>query len=276
MVRIPDAPPTSRDTIHIPRRRRGLGFVIAAAAALAVVAVIVAAAWAGIFAKDETPPRLALTVPAEGAKYAGVIHITGSVADESDLASFRLLLDGADRTPALDLAKRRTLKFKFKLDTALLADGKHEVAVAAADVRGNEATRRAAFYVENHATVLKLAFEPPRVDQGRVVVVKLVANKKLYNLEGKFWDQKFPFFPVADGFESIVGVRASCPPGDYPVAVAGFDAYDQPLDLRGTVTVADGGYIKEEIEIAAPEKQKLLTRRWKRRRCWSIVRRRPS
>ena len=253
--------PTPRDEIVIPRRRFGggrLAVVVVVALVAAAAAFFGLAAWGGIFGKDETAPRVALDAPAEGAKYQGVVEVTGSVADESKLSEFSLVLDGADCTPALELGNRRTVKFRFKLDTGLLADGRHELAVAAADARGNRTGTRVTFYVENHATVVELAFEPNRVDQGRILIVKLNANKKLYDLEGKLWDQKFPFYKTAVGFTSIVGVRASCPPGDYPVVVAGYDAYDEAVELKGTVKVADGGYIKEKIVIAAPDKKKIF------------------
>jgi murein DD-endopeptidase MepM/ murein hydrolase activator NlpD len=139
-----------------------------------------------------------------------------------------------------------------------LAEGRHELAVAAADERGNRAAVVVAFYVENQPTVLELSFEPNRVDQGRILVAKLNANKKLYDLEGELWEQKFPFYKTADGFASIVGIRASCPPGAYPVTVRGYDAYDKPLELKGTVTVADGGYVEEEVVIASAEKKQLF------------------
>lgn len=252
--------PTPRDEIVIPRRRFGgrLAVIVVVVLAAAAAVFLGLAAWGGIFSKDETAPRVTLDVPAEGAKYEGVIEITGSVADQSKLSEFSLVLDGADCTPAFELGGRRTVKFRFKLDTGLLADGRHELAVAAADARGNRAGTQVTFYVENHATVVELAFEPGRVDQGRTLVVKLNANKKLYDLEGKLWDQKFPFYKTADGFTSIVGVRASCPPGEYPVVVAGYDVYDEAVELKGTVTVADGGYIKEKIVITAPDKKKIF------------------
>jgi murein DD-endopeptidase MepM/ murein hydrolase activator NlpD len=252
--------PSPRDEIEIPRPRVGLRrFAIIVVVAIAAAAIFFGlAAWAGIFGKDEAAPHVTLAAPAEGAKYSGVIEITGDVADDSALTEFYIKLDGADRTPALKLSKRRTLKFRFTLNTELLADGRHELAVAAADARGNRAGANATFYVENHPTVVELAFEPPRVDQGRVLIVKLNANKKLYDLEGELWEQKFPFYKTAEGFTSIVGVRASCPPGDYPVVVTGYDAYDEAVNLKGTVTVADGGYIKEKIVIASAEKKKIF------------------
>jgi murein DD-endopeptidase MepM/ murein hydrolase activator NlpD len=252
--------PTPRDDIVIPRRRFGgrLAVIVVVVLAVAAAVFLGLAAWGGIFSKDETAPRVTLDVPAEGAKYEGVIEITGSVADESKLSEFSLVLDGADCTPAFELGERRTVEFRFKLDTGLLADGRHELAVAAADARGNRASVGVTFYVENHPTVVELAFEPSRVDQGRILVVNLNANKKLYDLEGKLWNQKFPFYKTADGFTSVVGVRASCPPGEYPVVVAGYDAYDEAVELKGTVTVADGGYIKENIVIAAPDKKKIF------------------
>lgn len=250
-----------RDEIIIPRRRfaggRLAAFVVFGIAACAA-AFLALGAWGGLFQKDEAAPRVDLAVPAEGAKYDGAIEVTGAVNDDSKLAKFSLALDGADCTPAMELGGRHGFNFRFKLDTMKLADGRHELAVVAADERGNRADVVVAFYVENHPTVLKLTFEPNRVDQGRILVARLNANKKLYDLEGELWEQKFWFYKTADGFASIVGVRASCPPGDYPVTVRGFDAYDEPFELEGTVVVADGGYIKEEIVIASAEKKQIF------------------
>jgi murein DD-endopeptidase MepM/ murein hydrolase activator NlpD len=252
---------TPRDEIVIPRRRFAGGrLVVFAAFVMAACAATFLAlgARAGWFEKDQAAPRIDLAVPAEGAKYEGAIEVTGAVNDDSKLAKFSLALDGADCTPALELAGRRGFNFRFKLDTMKLADGRHELAVVAADERDNRADVAVAFYVENHPTVLELAFEPNRVDQGRILVARLNANKKLYELEGELWEQKFPFYKTADGFTSIVGVRASCPPGDYPVTVRGYDAYDEPFELEGTLTVADGGYIKEKIIIASSEKKQIF------------------
>jgi len=253
--------PTPRDEIYIPRRRLGggrLAVIVLAVVAVAGAAFVGLAAWAGIFDKDEAAPRITLEVPAEGAKYEGVMEIAGVVADESELKEFTVALDGADCTPRLELGKRRTLKFRFTLKTARLKDGRHDLAVAAADARGNRARADVTFYIENHPTVVELTFEPNRVDQGRVLVVRLNANKRLYDLEGEFWEQKFPFYKAGGGFTSIIGVRASCPPGEYPVAVTGYDAYDEPLELKGTLTVRDGGYVEETVVIDAPEKKKIF------------------
>lgn len=253
--------PTPRDEIYIPARRLSggrLAVIVLAVAATGGAAFVGLAAWAGIFDKDEAAPRITLEAPAEGAKYEGVMEIAGVVADESELSEFTVALDGADCTPRLELGKRRNLKFRFTLKTARLKDGRHDLAVAAADARGNRARADVTFYVENHPTVVELTFEPGRVDQGRVLVVRLNANKKLYDLEGEFWEQKFPFYKAGDGFKSIVGVRASCPPGEYPVVVTGYDAYDEPLELKGTLTVRDGGYIEETVVIAAPDKKKIF------------------
>ncbi len=253
--------PTPRGEIYIPRRRLGggrLAIIVVVALAAAAAAFFGLAAWAGIFDKDKAAPRITLEAPAEGAKYEGVMEIAGVVADESELKEFTVALDGADCTPELELGKRRNLKFRFTLETARLADGRHELAVAAADARGNRARADVTFYVENHPTLVELTFEPGRVDQGRVLVVKLNANKKLYDLEGEFWEQKFPFYKTGEGFTSIVGVRASCPPGEYAVAVTAYDAYDEPLELKGTLTVRDGGYVEEKVIIAAPEKKKIF------------------
>jgi hypothetical protein len=253
-------PLTPSHGIVIPDRRpsRIRALLVAGAVAFIVGGLAVAAAYAGVFTKDESPPVVKLVTPAEGAKYAGVLRVKGSVGGGSRLKEFSLRLDGADRTPRVALGKIRGFNFDFKLDTAKLDDGKHELALAAADEGGRRADVKVAFYVENHATVLKLAFDPVKVDQGRVMTVKLTANKRLYDLKGNLWDQKFPFFKVADGFQSLVGIRASCPPGDYPVKVTGYDAYDKPVNLEGVVSVANGGYIKEEIEIASREKKALF------------------
>jgi murein DD-endopeptidase MepM/ murein hydrolase activator NlpD len=253
--------PTPRDEIYIPARRLSggrLAIIVVVALGAAAAASFGVAAWAGIFDKDEAAPRITLEVPAEGAKYEGLMEIAGVVADDSELKEFTVALDGADCTPDFELGKRRTLRFRFTLETARLRDGRHGLALAAADARGNRARADVTFYVENHPTVVELSFEPNRVDQGRVLAVRLNANKKLYDLEGEFWEQKFPFYKAGDGFKSIVGVRASCPPGEYPVVVTGYDAYDEPLELKGTLTVLDGGYIKEKIIIAAPEKKKIF------------------
>jgi len=186
------------------------------------------------------------------------MEVTGEVADASRIASFLVSLDGADCTPPLDLGERKSFAFKLHPDTTRLEDGKHTLTVTAADAQGRSSTAAATFYTENRPPVIALTFEPNRVDQGRTLVVRLQSNRKLYDLTGKLWEQEFPFFKTDDGFVSIVGVRASCPPGDYPVEVTGFDAYDKPLSLKGTVSVTDGGYIQERITIAAADKKALF------------------
>lgn len=252
-------PPTPADGIVIPRHRRSpLPAVLIIVAGGLGAATLVLLGGAGLFAKDVDPPQITIVNPQEGVRYNGLLFINGKIADASNLESFCLYLDGVDRTPTLNVAGKRAFKFNFKLNTSLMADGRHEIAVVAADYKRNRAVAKVAFYVENHPAILQLNFQPNNVAQGRALIVKLTANKKLYNLVGKIWEQEFPFYAVRDGFMSIVGIRASCPPGEYPVVVTGYDAYDQPLELKGIITVADGGYIKEEIKVVAPDKKALF------------------
>ncbi|UCE28271.1 MAG: peptidoglycan DD-metalloendopeptidase family protein [Candidatus Coatesbacteria bacterium] len=253
-------PVYARDRIELPRRRLNLTWLSGVAIGLLALgaAFFFAGSAAGWFGSDEAPPLVSIEIPREGAKYEGSITVTASVSDDDRISAVVILLDGVDYTPELDLKKkRRLLNFKLKLDTALLADGKHTLEVNAGDKKGNEGSAGVEFYTDNTPTVVELAFEPARVDQGRILQVWLSSNEKLYNLKGELWEQEFPFYEAAGEYLSIMTVRASCPPGEYPVAVRGIDANDEEVEFDGTVVVKDGGYITEYITISTGKQEEL-------------------
>lgn len=253
-------PVYGRDRIELPRRGLNftwLGGVVIGLLAAGAAFFFVGSA-AGWFGSDEAPPLVSIEIPQEGAKYEGPITVTASVSDDDRISAVEILLDGVDYTPELDLEKkRRLLNFKLKLDTALLADGKHALEINAVDKKGNEGSAGVEFYTDNTPTVVELTFEPARVDQGRILQVRLSSNEKLYNLEGELWEQKFAFYEADYGYLSIMTVRASCPPGEYPVAVRGIDVSDEEVEFDGTVVVKDGGYITEHITISTGKQEEL-------------------
>jgi len=253
-------PAYSRDRIELPGRSLSftwLGGVVIGLLVAGAAFFFVGSA-AGWFGKDEAPPLVSIEIPQEGAKYEGQITVTASVSDDDRISAVEILLDGVDYTPELDLAKkRRQLNFKLKLDTGVLADGKHALEIKAGDKKGNKGSAGVEFYTDNTQTVVELTFEPARVDQGRVLRIKLSSNEKLYNLNGVLWEQEFPFYEAGGGYLSIIAIRASCPPGEYPVAVRGIDASDEEVEFDGTVVVKDGGYITEHITISTGKQKEL-------------------
>lgn len=254
-------PAYQRDRIELPSRNlsplriSGGAIVILLAVSAAFFFVGSAAGW---FGKDEAPPLISIDVPQEGAKYEGAITVTATVSDDDRIGDVAVLLDGVDYTPEVDLKKkRRLLNFKLKLDTALLADGKHKIEITARDRTGNGGSAGTEFYTDNTPTVVELTFEPARVDQGRILQVRLSSNEKLYNLEGEIWEQKFPFYEADGGYLSVMTVRASCPPGEYPIIVRGVDVNDEEVSFDGEVVVKDGGYITEHITISTGKQEEL-------------------
>jgi murein DD-endopeptidase MepM/ murein hydrolase activator NlpD len=254
-------PAYPRDRIELPSRFINLpgllggAFIVFSAIVAAFFFVGSAAGW---FGKDEAPPLVSIDIPQEGAKYEGAITVTATVSDDDRIETVAILLDGVDYTPEVDLKKkRRLLNFKLKLDTALLADGKHVIEITAEDKTGNGGSAGTEFYTDNTPTVVELTFEPARVEQGRILQVRLSSNEKLYNLEGEIWEQKFPFYETNGGYLSIMTVRASCPPGEYPVIVRGIEVSNEKINFEGNVVVKDGGYITEHITISTGKQEEL-------------------
>lgn len=250
--------------INIPGKSllwKRFGFPIAGLAIIAIAILgFFGAAKAGWLFKDEAAPTVIITTPQEGAKYEGEITVTAEITDDKRLGEVTVSLDEVDYTPDFDLKanKRKKLTYKLKLNTALLADGKHELTFTAVDKSGNSAEKSAAFYTDNTPTIVELAFDSERVEQGRILQITLNSNEKLYNLKGAIWEQEFPFFEFGGGYKSVIAIRASCPTGDYPIKVTGFDANDEEVAFEGMIEVADGGYIKEKITISSPGKKKLF------------------
>jgi murein DD-endopeptidase MepM/ murein hydrolase activator NlpD len=237
------------------------GFPIAGLAVVIIAVLgLFGAAKAGWLFKDEVAPTVIITTPQEGAKYEGEITVTAEVADDKRLDAISVVLDEVDYTPDFDLKanKRKKLTYKLKLNTALLADGKHKLIFTAVDKSGNSAEKSASFYTDNTPIIVELTFDSGRVEQGRILQITLNSNEKLYSLKGSIWEQEFPFFEADDGYKSVMAIRASCPTGDYPIKVTGFDANDEEVAFEGTVKVADGGYIEEKITISSPGKKKLF------------------
>jgi murein DD-endopeptidase MepM/ murein hydrolase activator NlpD len=254
-------PAYQRDRIELPSRN--LSSLKISGGVIGIFLVLSAAFFfagsaAGWFGKDEVPPLISIEIPQEGAKYEGGIIVTATVSDDDRIGEVAILLDGVDYTPEIDLKKKRgLLNFKLKLDTALLADGKHKIEITARDKAGNAGSAGTEFYSDNTPTVVELAFEPARVEQGRILQVRLSSNEKLYNLEGEIWEQTFPFYETDGGYLSIMTIRASCPPGEYPVIVRGIDVNDEEVSFDGEVVVKDGGYITERITISTGKQEEL-------------------
>ncbi|MCP4229830.1 MAG: peptidoglycan DD-metalloendopeptidase family protein [bacterium] len=253
-----------KSSIDIPGKFplwKRLGFPLAGLAIIVIAVLgVFGAAKAGWLFKDEEAPKVTITTPQEGAKYEGEITVVAEVADNERLGEVTVTLDDADYTPDFDLKanKRKKLTYKLKLNTALFADGKHKLTFAAEDESGNTSEETASFYTDNTPTIVELSFDSERVEQGRILQVTLNSNEKLYNLEGSVWEQEFPFFDTEDGYKSVMAIRASCPTGDYPIKVTGFDANDEKIVFEGTVKVADGGYIEEHIVISSPKTKGLF------------------
>lgn len=87
---------------------------------------------------DTVAPAAAVTAPQNGATLGGVVNITAEATDNVGVAGVQLRLDGVNAGPELTAAP-----YSWLWDTATVADGSHQIAVAARDAAGNSTTSSA-------------------------------------------------------------------------------------------------------------------------------------
>jgi len=97
--------------------------------------------------KDTTPPTVAITAPANGAKVSGTIAVSANATDNVSVASVQFLMDGASVGVAV-LASPYT----YSWDTTKTANGSHILTAIAKDGAGNSATSAAVTVTVNNAT----------------------------------------------------------------------------------------------------------------------------
>jgi hypothetical protein len=97
--------------------------------------------------KDTTPPTVAITAPANGAKVSGTIAVSANATDNVSVASVQFLLDGASVGAAL-LAS----PYSYSWDTTKTSNGSHLLTAIAKDGAGNSATSAAVTVSVNNAT----------------------------------------------------------------------------------------------------------------------------
>jgi Bacterial Ig domain len=100
--------------------------------ALASVAVAVANT-----ASDSTPPLIAVAAPAAGAQLSGVVTVSGSARDDSEVTRVEVGVDGV----GYQLASGTT-SWSLALDLTGHAEGTHEITARATDGPGNVAVAR--------------------------------------------------------------------------------------------------------------------------------------
>jgi hypothetical protein len=130
---------------------RGLGRRLAAAGIAFVFFATAGTASAGKPPKppkpDTAPPSVAISSPAAGAAVRGTITVSGTAADNVQVASVAVSVDGGPYATAAG-----TTSWSYSLDTRSLADGSHTVTARAKDAAGNASTASVGFTSSNADT----------------------------------------------------------------------------------------------------------------------------
>jgi hypothetical protein len=102
-------------------------------------------------APDTTPPTVSITAPASGATVSGTITVAATAADNVGVASVQFQVDGSNLGAAVTAAL-----YSQSLNTATLANGKHNLTAVAADTSGNKATSAAVSITVNNTSTTPL------------------------------------------------------------------------------------------------------------------------
>ena len=95
---------------------------------------------------------------------------------------------------------------------------------------------------------LDLRVNQPSLAQGSTLSI-FVRNMLPGTPAGRFGDIPLHFAPFEDGYLALVGIDAFTEPGVYELELSGGDERDLWQPLRALMTVADGGYGTQYIEI---------------------------
>jgi Bacterial Ig domain/Carboxypeptidase regulatory-like domain len=84
---------------------------------------------------DTTPPSVAITSPAAGAKLSGNVNVTAAASDDVAVTSVQFRVDGTNAGASLTAAP-----FAYVLNSTTLSNGSHTISAVAADAAGNSTT----------------------------------------------------------------------------------------------------------------------------------------
>lgn len=132
---------------------------------------------------DTTAPTVSISSPAFGETVFGQVAVTAEAADESGVAGVTVTLGG--RLMGTDDAA----PYDVQVDTTMVADGEHPLAVEAVDVAGNRARALIPLVVDNSGGPLHrldLDFATGRIDVDTYVLQGLAAVFRLPELQPRY------------------------------------------------------------------------------------------
>src|SRR5205814_1792362 len=88
--------------------------------------------------RDNAPPKVSITAPADGASLSGIVAVTASASDNVAVASVQFKLDNVNLGAAVTSAP-----YSIGWTTASAANGSHTLTAVAQDTRGNTRTSAA-------------------------------------------------------------------------------------------------------------------------------------
>jgi hypothetical protein len=103
---------------------------------------------------DTTPPSVQIASPAAGATLGGTVTVSGTAADDTQVASVAVSVDGGAYAAATG-----TTSWSYTFDTSALSSGSHTLTARATDTSGNVGTASGSF------TVGSTSLPPGVVDQ---------------------------------------------------------------------------------------------------------------
>ncbi|MGQ9697228.1 MAG: Ig-like domain-containing protein [Armatimonadota bacterium] len=186
---------------------------------------------------DNTPPKLQVLSPDDGAVVGGPITVSADVQDASGVASVAFLLDGDE------VARLAVPPYRKTLDASLLKDGGHTLEVGCADAAGNTAVRRLNLVVDK--TPPTVSIKPlPSVTGGLVSISGSAADANLasFRLEYGRGGSPSSWNLIASGESSQIGVLAQwdtsrLSDGAYTIRLLAEDKAGNASEARATVTL---------------------------------------
>ena len=211
---------------------------------------------------DVAPPSLNLNGIEAGKTYRGRISLNIFASDDRS---------GLDTlTVQINRGAPELLNFEvdgedytvWTLDTTVLNDGEHTIALVAADKSWRKHTTRKSFvfFVDNTPPTLHLSPESARARQGKTLGMFVRSDEPLAELEGKIFDRIVQFYPIRSKnvYRGLIGVSVTQPVKQYPLVLEAEDSVGHKTKRNFQVTVnatkfARGGYI-----VLSPNRVKIM------------------
>jgi len=216
------------------------------------ISTFVIVGWVGLkmfrYFSHATPPSFSLKGIENNGTYAHNANGTVSADTDYKVALISISLDGKEIVS--NRIKSKQFDVPFSIDTTAVADGQHTLTIDATDAsyHRNKTTKNFIITIDN--TPLRVAFTDTEynVDQGKTLLLRIQANKKLAKAEVRLFNKIHNFYPSSDEstlYECFVPIECEERPTDHMITTDVEDLVGNKTKLSCKVQVRSFEFKKQ-------------------------------